>query len=186
VGLALRLRSGLDFAQGLYLRMRFIKFGLISLIIMAIVLFALSLLLPSHVRISRAINISAPVDSIMQHLRNMQEWPQWNALLADTAIIRASYGPDWIRTDQLQVFTVASVRRNWMGTRWVQPDGKEFQSGFELLPGQQFTVMQWYFDFYSPWYKPWEKFGSIIYDKSMGPSMEKSLTRLKVLVETSR
>src|ERR1700750_1410270 len=124
--------------------MRFVKFGLISLIVMAVVLFALSLMLPAHVRISRAINISTPAESIMPHLHDMREWRQWNTLGADSTLTGARYETDHIKTDQLNVFAAASVKPNWMGTRWVQPNGKEFESGFELVPGQQFTVVQWY------------------------------------------
>jgi hypothetical protein len=42
--------------------------------------------------------------------------------------------------------------------------------------------VQWYFDFVFRWY-PWEKFSSIVYDKQLGPAMEKSLNNLKDLIE---
>jgi hypothetical protein len=38
--------------------------------------------------------------------------------------------------------------------------------------------VQWYFDFEVNWY-PWEKFGSILFDRQLGPSMERSLETLK-------
>jgi hypothetical protein len=43
-------------------------------------------------------------------------------------------------------------------------------------------VLQWYFDIKLRWY-PWEKFGSIVFDKQLGPPMEKSLGNLKKLLE---
>jgi len=91
-----------------------------------------------------------------------------------------------IQTNTINIYSIASVKRNWAGTRWVQPNGREFESAFDLTLGKEFTTTQWYFDFYFKWYRPWEKFGSIIYDKQMGPSMEKSLTQLKALVESSQ
>ena len=166
--------------------MRFVKLALISIVVIAVVLLALSFLLPSHVRISRAINIEAPVERIMPYVKELDNWPSWNEVLKDPSITRISTGPDWIKTDKFEIYSVASVKRNWAGNRWVQPDGKEFESAFEMVPGQEFTTVQWYFDFHFRWYTPWDKFASIIYDKRMGPSLEKSLTGLKALVETSR
>src|SRR5215203_7392597 len=149
--------------------MRFLKLALISAVVISAVLFALSFLLPAHVRVSRAINIEAPVDRIMPYVKDLDKWPMWNEVLKDPSITSISAQPGHIKTDKFEIYSVASVKRNWAGNRWVQPDGEEFQSAFELVPGQQFTVVQWYFDFHARWYKPWDKFGSIIYDKRMGP-----------------
>jgi hypothetical protein len=44
------------------------------------------------------------------------------------------------------------------------------------------TVVQWYFDFRLKWY-PWEKFGSIVFDQQLGPSMESSLENLRINFE---
>lgn len=166
--------------------MRFLKLALISIVVIVVLLFALSFLLPSHVRVSRAIDISAPAERIMPYVKDLDKWPLWNDVLKDPSITGISVQAEHIKTNRFEIFSIASVKRNWAGNRWVQPDGKEFQSSFDLTQGQQFTVVQWYFDFYVRWYMPWEKFGSIIYDKRMGPSLEKSLTQLKALVETSR
>jgi hypothetical protein len=166
--------------------MRFLKLALISVVVIVVVLFALSILLPSHVRISRAINIDAQPERIMPYVKEMDKWQLWNEVLKDPSITRISTGPDWIKTNKFEIYSVASVNANWAGSRWVQPDAKEFESAFELVPGREFTTVQWYFDFHSKWYEPWDKFASIIYDKRMGPVLEKSLTGLKSLVETSR
>ncbi|HYC27375.1 MAG TPA: SRPBCC family protein [Chitinophagaceae bacterium] len=165
--------------------MRFIKLGLISIVIITIVLLAISFALPSHVRISRAINIDAPADSVMPHLKNLDQWAAWNEVIKDSTLKAIKFSSDQIQTERITIYPVASVKQNWTGTRWVQPDGREFESAFDLIRINNYTVTQWYFDFYFKWYRPWEKFASIIYDKQMGPSMEKSLTQLKALVESS-
>jgi hypothetical protein len=165
--------------------MRFIKLGIISVVVITVVLFAISFSLPQHVRISRAINIEAPADSIMPYLKDLEKWIIWNSVLKDSSIKTIKFGKESIQTDKFSIYSIASVRRNWAGTRWVEPGGREFQSSFELTPGKEFTAVQWYFDFYFKWYRPWEKFGSIIYDKRMGPSLEQSLVQLKALVESS-
>src|SRR5215213_4952675 len=104
--------------------MRFLKLGLISIVVIVALLFALSFLLPSHVRVSRAINIEAPVERIMPYIKGMDKWPQWNDVLKDPSITSMSTGPEHIRTNKFEIYSIASVKRNWAGIRWVQPDGK--------------------------------------------------------------
>lgn len=165
--------------------MRFVKLFIISVVVISVVMILLSLMLPSHVRISRAIDIQAPAGQIRSKISNLENWPQWNVLLSDSSITTTTVATDNIQTNRFQIYASASVSRETISTRWVQPNGKEFTGNFSLLPGDSVTVVQWYFDFYLRWY-PWEKFGSIIYDDRMGPGMEKSLAQLKALVETSR
>ncbi len=61
--------------------MRLIKLAIISFVAIFLVVFLLSLLIPSHVRVSRAINIDAPVDSVMPQLADIRNWKSWNAML---------------------------------------------------------------------------------------------------------
>lgn len=162
--------------------MRFFKLLLISIVIIALLLFAISLVLPSHVRISRAIDITAPTQKIHPHVARLDQWPAWNSLLADTSLIVVSADSHRIQTKRLDINLVA-VTIDSVHTLWQQPDGRAFNSHFSLTSSAGVTVVQWYFDFRFRW--PWEKFGSLVYDAQMGPGMEKSLTQLKRLVETS-
>ena len=72
-----------------------------------------------------------------------------------------------------------------INTMWKQPNGKPSACEFLILPGDNYNVVQWYFDFNLDWY-PWQKFQSIVYDKQLGPSMELSLEQLKKLVEAQQ
>ena len=69
-------------------------------------------------------------------------------------------------------------------TRWNRNENEAINSGFQLVGAEDSTVVQWYFDFKLKWY-PWEKFGSIIFDKQLGPPMESSLARLKKFMENN-
>ena len=165
--------------------MRLIKLGIISVIVIGLVLLAISLALPSHVRISRAINVSAPAGAIMPYVKRLDQWLLWNDVIKDSSIRALKFGPEKIETDKITIYSIASVKQNWAGARWVQTNGREYESGFDISPGAEFSTVQWYFDFYFKWYRPWDKFGSIVYDKQMGPAMEKSLAQLKAWVESS-
>src|SRR3954449_2952998 len=59
--------------------MKFIKLGLISVVVFGLLLTAFSLLLPSQTNISRAIDINAPADSIYEYINNMEKWKEWYA-----------------------------------------------------------------------------------------------------------
>ncbi len=44
------------------------------------------------------------------------------------------------------------------------------------------VLLQWYMDFHFRWY-PWEKFSSLLLEKSFGSKMEQGLYNLKKLVQ---
>lgn len=146
--------------------MRLIKLGAVSVFFLALVVFLMSLLIPSKVRISRAVNILAPKDSILAHLENPAKWSSWNEMVHEGTEI-----------------SILSLSGDSVLTSW--KTGKEpVVSGFALEESGGTTVVQWYFDFRLKWY-PWEKFGSIVFDKHFGTPMEQSLNKLKKLVENS-
>jgi hypothetical protein len=126
----------------------------------------MSLLIPSHVRISRAINIEGKKERIYPLIADLDNWKKWNVMSTDKIRIQL------IKADS-----------NLITTSW-EYNGRTVTSSFWMEQYATVTVVQWYFDFQLKWY-PWEKFGSITFDKEFGPPMEKSLTNLKKLVENS-
>ena len=163
--------------------MRALKLLLISVVVIFLILTAFSLLLPSHVRVSRAINITDAPQSITPYIADLRKWGQWNKILADSSITVTSVDSSGIKTNRFDI-ALLTVEPDSISTSWKQPNGKEFTGNFSLTTTENVTVVQWYFDFHLRWY-PWEKFASIIYDDRMGPGMENSLSQLKGLVETS-
>src|ERR1700730_447283 len=163
--------------------MKIIKLVLISAVVLFALIMALSVLLPSHVRISRAIDIRARPESIMPFVKDMQKWKEWNQFIrqADSMKTLTIATSNFIRTSQLEIHLM-DLRPDTIHTEWKQPNGKIFTSDFAFINSGEVTTLQWYFDFHLQWY-PWQKFQSIIYDKQMGPSIEKSLENLRRLVE---
>ena len=66
--------------------------------------------------------------------------------------------------------------------KWARAGQEPVLSGIGTTPAGNATIVQWFFDFKVKWY-PWEKFGSIVFDKQLGPSMEISLDQLKKICE---
>ena len=160
--------------------MRFLKLIVISILLLFLLLTAFSSLLPSQVRISRAVDINTSNEKLRNELLNLENWSQWNEfikMLPDQNITQRR-----ITTNQLTV-TLDKFSKNVVTTQWVQQNGKTFPAVFNIISQDSLTTtLQWYFDFRFRWY-PWEKFSSIIYDRQLGPQMEQSLLSLKQLLE---
>lgn len=161
--------------------MRIIKLGIISIVVLFLVVFLLSLLIPSTVRVSRAINIDAPVDAVLAELKDLRKWKDWNEMLNNPEYKNVHYTERSFSSDQVQI-ELQAVKADSVLTDWHQLSGRDIHSGFACFNMNGVTVLQWYFDFHLRWY-PWEKIGSIIFDKQLGPPMEKSLGNLKTKVE---
>lgn len=145
---------------------RIIKLGFISFIVFFILLFLMSLLIPSNIRVSRAINIESSKDSIAPYLSDTRKWPKWSEINSDSIEVR-----------------LLKAGQDSINMRWKYM-GRTITSSFVMYESAGITVVQWYFDFHLQWY-PWEKFGSITFDKQFGGPMENSLNNLKKLIENS-
>ena len=146
--------------------MKILKLGVISFVVFFVLLYLMSLLIPSHVRISRAINISSTASSIYPYLADTAKWRQWN----ETDISN-------IRVD------IRKLEPTFIQTDWTYNE-RTVGSSFRMEESAGVTVVQWYFDFHLKWY-PWEKFGSITFDNQFGIPMERSLNNLKKLIDNS-
>lgn len=163
---------------------KFIKLGIISLVLLFLLLTAMSLLIPSTVRISRAIDINVPSDSILPYVEDLRKWSQWNEMITDTVFRDAEINTTAIRTSDLEIVRTRADKDRIL-TSWSR-GGRKFESGFVIVQtSPESRVVQWYFDIHLRWY-PWEKISSIVFDKQLGPPMERSLLRLKNLVEISQ
>jgi hypothetical protein len=161
--------------------MRLIKLAIISAVILSLLVLGMSLLIPSHIRISRAVDISASKDSLLPALTDLRQWKQWNVMVNDSGLTGKDYAENAITTDKITIAKQALVG-DTLFTRWQQHNARSFVSGFTWQGSGDRLVVQWYFDIQLRWY-PWEKFSSIVFDKQLGPPMEKSLANLKKLVE---
>jgi Polyketide cyclase / dehydrase and lipid transport len=171
--------------------MRIVKLFLIS----AIVLFATTtfvfILFPSHIRISRVININSSREKIAAAISDLKTWEQWNHFISRSelthkSISSPSFGKNaFLVSDQFKVAIIQSMP-DTVKTYWEHGNRGGFEGVFHLVPNHPGnTTVQWYFDFSFKWY-PWEKLGSMFYDKQIGPVMEESLLNLKRLVENNQ
>ena len=164
--------------------MRVIKLGLISTIAFALLITGISLFFPSHVRISKAIDISSGRDSLLVLLQDARNWKKWYPG-ADTASFVFIEGKiKGISTGEMQGLMIIAVSDSNVIAENIDPGSKRGETGWNIFPGSipNTVTVQWYRDFYFRWY-PWEKFSSLLLEKRYGPQMEQGLDRLKRILE---
>jgi hypothetical protein len=164
--------------------MRFIKLGFISVIFFSLLITGISLLFPSHIRISKAIDISASKDSLMSQIADASKWKNWypGADTSDFFFVEGKI--KGITTKSRQDLVITAINDSTVLIATMINNSKKGEGGWNIFPGHtlnSFTV-QWYMDFHLRWY-PWEKFSSLLLEKRYGPMMEQGLTRLKALLE---
>ena len=153
---------------------RTLKLGLISLVIIFLLITAISLLIPSQVRISKAIDITAPDTSVLRIIKDTGTWKNWYpAFQSETALLNKDLAIKTITsTDSKVEMELSKAGKNALVNGW-----EVYTHG-----SSEDITLQWYMDFRLRWY-PWEKFGSLFYESSYGAMMEQGLMNLKNLAE---
>ena len=161
-----------------------IKLGFISLIFFALLITGISLFIPSHIRISKAIDINAGKDSVMLQINDAANWKNWfpggdtaTSFISDNKITGIGIGGK-------QALTITEINDSSVLAKNVGPGSKRGTSGWNIYEGRtsNTVTVQWYMDFHLRWY-PWEKFSSLLLEKRYGPMMEQGLDKLKGLLE---
>jgi hypothetical protein len=161
--------------------MKYVKLALISFILLFGIATLISLLLPSTVIVSRAIDISGSRDSIVYQISNLSEWKSWLAN-RDTLAVEVKDN-NTFRMGETKV-AITAVSATEVKTEWQVKEGQKMPGTFNIIShqGTPLITVQWQFVQKLKWY-PWEKFASIVSDKVLGPFMEQSLDNLKKRVE---
>lgn len=161
--------------------MKFIRFVLISIVAMFAIASLIGFLLPSDVLVSRAVDVNAPRDSIMHYIKDLEEWKWWIDGMRDPAVNIQSSTQANLNGTRVEI---KSLTDSTVQTIWLLKKGNQQFSTIRLIgdPSKNVTVVQWQFQEKLKWY-PWEKLGSMMNDKILGPMMETNLNNLKKLTE---
>ncbi|MEO5562164.1 MAG: SRPBCC family protein [Chitinophagaceae bacterium] len=169
--------------------MRFVRLAIISFVMLFLVIWGLSLFIPSHIRLSKAINVKASKDSVMLMLKDPANWRYWYPGL-DSA------KPMYTQGVLTGMIINNSDTSHPVYISKIKEDNEEVTAHFlgnnmnpvvnvwKTIehPTSDSLTLQWYMDFDLRWY-PWEKFSSIALEKSYAPKMEQGLSNLKKRVE---
>ena len=147
--------------------LRFIKLAFLSFVFFGILIWLFSLLIPSEVRISRAINLSRRAESTARGLiEDTARWKQWNPM----------FTPDSSSGDRKVMVSKAEGDLRFS----VNAGGRPFTSEFQFIsyPSGDSITLQWYSIFrLRP--LPWERFESLLYEDTYGEVMQRGLQNLK-------
>ncbi len=154
--------------------MRIFKLALISFVFFFLLFTLISLMVPSQVRISKAINIGAPKNGIQTAIKNTNLWHNWHP----------GYAKSLSSTAQLPQIKPVLQNDSLIEMNLIYRSGKTIKNGWQLYQhsGTDSITLQWYMDFNLKWY-PWQKFGSLFYENTYGAMMQQGLTNLKTFTE---
>lgn len=169
--------------------MRIIKLALLSFFFLFVLVTLISLFIPSSVRISRAINVYSDPGQVLVPVRNINKWPEWYPGLKTipTEDIQFSQsGAKPVMTIPGSTVIINSANDQQVLAELVGEKGKRIMNGFNAITHNQSdsVTLQWYMDFKLSWY-PWEKFGSMLFEKMYGSTMEQGLENLGHIIDSS-
>lgn len=159
--------------------MRFIKLGFISVIILFIIALLMGLLLPSKVVVSRATDISGSADSIKPYIANLNNWYQWLPF-QDTALqVKTENGI--LLLGKTKVQALANNDTSFV-TKWSSGTNNMIATFTIISHNSNLHTLHWQMVENVGWL-PWQRLGTMMNDKILGPSMEQGLTNIKNKVE---
>lgn len=166
--------------------MRLIKGFLFVLTGLAIMITLFSLLIPSHVKVSRSVVINDTTGKIITQLNNLKNWKNWHPMFMsnEATINYLDNGCDIVyhnKTTHLSLQSASASDVKFL----LQSEGEnDIENDILVTPIVKQNAMQveWRADVKLHWY-PWEKFYGIFVDKLSGPSYEAALDGLKKYIE---
>ena len=165
--------------------MRIFRLVIASAIVLFIICTIISFFIPSDVRVSKAIQINASKESVMEQLRDPSNWKNW---YPDADSSKYFYEHDTLKglildQEKKHFIVITGKNENEVTASYVLPR-KKIPTGWQIISasGANSVTVQWYIDFHLRWY-PWEKFTSFMFEKVYQPQMQKGLDNLKALLE---
>lgn len=156
--------------------MRLIKLAVVSFVVLFAIITAMSLLIPSHVRISRAVNFKSGTP-VFKLITDQSQWRRWHPAFQSPQI------DSLLSEHRIRIETV-SATDTLIAMNWLQAGKAPVLNSWELhsLAASDSVALQWYMDFHLKWY-PWQKFGSLLYEKTYGSLMEQGLQNIKHIAQ---
>ncbi len=147
-----------------------------------VVLMTFSLIMPSRVMTSKWVRVAQDKDTVINVIKDLSTWKNWNALLSGAENIRIQDSLLTWRTPNGNENSIMleSVQANGVSAPISLNMGKYINSGFSVEKRSADSVqVVWYIIEDLKWY-PWEKFYGMMAADMKGPLMQKSMDDLKL------
>lgn len=175
--------------------MRFVKLLLLSVFFFAVLIFLLSLLLPSRAIVERSGVIDAPIATVYGQVNDLKTWPSWNPWMAAQEVTYSATAAgngasaNWIVSQSQKRIPAKVIFTNSEPGKGVyynmEFEGlKPVNGTFNFKPSTdgKGTVIMWRV-VTELGYLPWWKFRGFLADRLTGPQLEDGLTKLKSICE---
>ena len=177
--------------------MRLIKAVLAGATGLFVIITLFSLLIPSNVRVSRAVIINnSSVGEVYPQIMPFKNWKNWHPIFTTDSVSLSANPPEITGNDS---GCIIRHRGKEVRIRLISADSSSVKflmqaSGendiendivITALPVQQAVQVEWRSITRLHWY-PWEKFYGIFIDKLSGPGYEAALNGLRDYIESPR
>jgi len=161
--------------------MQVVKLIIISFVILFGIITIISLFIPSNVQISKAVEINATKDSVMQQLADPMNWKNWYPSDANVEFLQVDGKIRGIMLDGSTRLMITEKKEGEVTANYLA-GSRDISTGWKVVPASNSAGVEWYMKFHLEWY-PWKKFSSLLFEKRYGPVMEKGLNNLKTYLE---
>jgi len=160
--------------------MKYIKLIIISVVFLSVLVTGISLLFPSKVIASRAIEVNTNADNIAYFTSDFSHWNQWMSDWKENKVIIEN-NTAHIGTQTVRFLDKTDTKVNY---EWIATGQNPYLVTFEwtLLKDNTY-VIHWSFEQNVKWY-PWEKFQTLLNDKLLGAKMEIELQHLQEAINS--
>ena len=160
--------------------MKYIKLIIISFVFLSVLVTGISLLFPSKVIASRAIEVNTSADKIAYFTSDLSHWNQWMSDWKQNKVDLKN-NTAYIGTQTVRFLDKTDTKVNY---EWIATGQNPYLVTFEwtLLKDNTY-VIHWSFEQNVKWY-PWEKFQTLLNDKLLGAKMEIELQHLQEAINS--
>lgn len=172
--------------------MRFIKAFFIGIITLFIIITLLSLLLPSKVKVSRAVVINSTTGKAYTQLADLKNWKNWEPIFASDSALLIFSNPqdtglpycDIIYKERQVRITMTAIDSTAIQFLLRSKGEDDISNEIDITPvGDNNGIqVEWKALNHLHWY-PWDKFYGIFIDRLTGNGYEDALHKLKDFLE---
>lgn len=161
--------------------MRYIKLILISAVVFFTMACIVSFFIPSRIRVFRMTSLANDRDTVLNQVRDLSQWKKWypgfenerlsGEVIENGRVVRAVAGDVVLTVNESTDSSVVVA---------MQTGSRPVICGWQINKDERndSLALQGYMDFELKWY-PWEKFSSLMLDKSYGDLISRGLYDLK-------
>src|SRR5438034_7724768 len=144
--------------------MRIFKLIIGSFIVLLAIITIISLFIPPDVQISKAVEINAPKDSVMDEVSDPLHWKDWYPVNESMKLLYIGEKASGALLDDQTSLQILAINPEEVKAKYSMALAKEIMTAWKIIQAENSVAVQWSMDFHLHWY-PWEKFSGLLLEK---------------------